>query len=84
MSVLYVFLTCFTIFVAPCCVDGWTHRGIGKDNIGEDEDYIPGNDDDYDGQEVAEPSDSGIPDSKNEVTMNTIGDAIANALVSGA
>jgi hypothetical protein len=49
----------------------------------DDEDYMPDNEDDNEGQEVSQPYEDDIPESENEVTMNTIRDNIANALVSG-
>jgi hypothetical protein len=51
------------------------------DKCDEDEEYMPDNEDD-EGQEEAQPSDDDVPKA-NEVTMNTIRDNIANALVSG-
>jgi hypothetical protein len=53
------------------------------DKCDDDEDYMPNNEDDNAGQEVAEPYEDGIPESENEVSMNTIRDNIANAWVSG-
>jgi hypothetical protein len=52
------------------------------DKCDEDEEYMPDNEDD-EGQEEAQPSDDDIPEEANEVTMNTIRDNIANALVTG-
>jgi hypothetical protein len=49
----------------------------------DDEDYMFDNEDDNEGQEVAQPYEDDIPESENEVSMNTIHDNIANALVSG-
>jgi hypothetical protein len=49
----------------------------------DDEDYMPDNEDDNEGQEVSQPYEDDIPESENEVTMNTSRDNIANALVSG-
>jgi hypothetical protein len=48
----------------------------------EDEDYMPDNKDDNERKEVAQPYEDDIPESENEVTMNTIRDNIANALIS--
>jgi hypothetical protein len=53
------------------------------DKCDDDEDYMPNNEDDNAGQEVAEPYEDDIPESENEVSMNTICDNIANAWVSG-
>jgi hypothetical protein len=44
---------------------------------------MPDNEDDNEGQEVAESYEDDIPESENEVSMNIIRDNIANALVSG-
>jgi hypothetical protein len=52
------------------------------DKCDEDEEYMPDNEDD-EGQEETQPSDDDIPEEANEVTMNTIRDNIANALVTG-
>jgi hypothetical protein len=49
----------------------------------DDEDYMPNNEDDNEGQEVAEPYKDDISELENEVSMNTIRDNIANTLVSG-
>jgi hypothetical protein len=49
----------------------------------EDEDYMPGNEDDNEGQEVAEPYEDDIPESENKIFINTIRGNIANTLVSG-
>jgi hypothetical protein len=51
------------------------------DKCDEDEEYMPDNEDD-EGHEEAQPSDDDVP-KVNEVTMNTIRDNIANALISG-
>jgi hypothetical protein len=53
------------------------------DKCDDDEDYMPDNEDNNAGQEVAEPYEVDIPESENEVSMNTIRDNTANALVSG-
>jgi hypothetical protein len=53
------------------------------DKCDDDEDYMPDNEDDNAGQEVAEPYEDYILESENEVSMNIICDNIANALVSG-
>jgi hypothetical protein len=53
------------------------------DKCDDDEDYMPNNEDDNAGQEVAEPYEDDILESENEVSMNIIRDNIANALVSG-
>jgi hypothetical protein len=47
------------------------------------EDYMPNNEDDNEGQEVADPYEDDISESENEVSMNTIPNNIVNALVSG-
>jgi hypothetical protein len=52
------------------------------DKCYEDENYMPQDEDDNEGQEVAQPIEDDIPE-ENEVSMNTIRDNIANALVSG-
>jgi hypothetical protein len=52
------------------------------DKCDEDENYMPQDEDDNEGQEVAQPIEDDIPE-ENEVSMNTIRDDIANALVSG-
>jgi hypothetical protein len=52
------------------------------DKCDEDENYMPQDEDDNEGQEVAQPIEDDIPE-ENEVSMNTIRDNIANALVSG-
>jgi hypothetical protein len=44
---------------------------------------MPDKEDDNAGQEVVECYDDDIPESENEVFMNTIHDNIANTLVSG-
>jgi hypothetical protein len=41
------------------------------------------NEDDNAGQEVAEPYEDDIPESENEVSINTICDNIANVFVGG-
>jgi hypothetical protein len=51
------------------------------DKCDEDEKYMPDNEDDK-GQKEAQLLDDGVPEEANEVTMNTICDNIANALVS--
>jgi hypothetical protein len=43
---------------------------------------MPQDEDDNEVQEVAQPTEYDIPDEENEVSMNTICDNIANALVS--
>jgi hypothetical protein len=48
----------------------------------EDENYMPQDEDD-EGQEVAQPIDDDILEEDNEVSMNTIRDNISNTLVSG-
>jgi hypothetical protein len=48
-----------------------------------DEDYMRSNEDDSEEQEMAQPYEDDIPESENEVTMNTICDNIVNALISG-
>jgi hypothetical protein len=52
------------------------------DKCDEDEEYMPDNED-VEGQEEAQMLDDDIPEEANEVTMNTIHDNIANAMVSG-
>jgi hypothetical protein len=53
------------------------------DKCDDNEDYMTDNEDDNEGQEVAESYEYDIPVSKNEVSMNTIRDNIANVFVSG-
>jgi hypothetical protein len=53
------------------------------DKCDEDENYMPQDEDDNEGQEVAQPTEDDILEEDNEVSMNTIRDNIANALVSG-
>ena len=48
----------------------------------EDENYMPRDEDDTEEQEVAQPQVDEILEEENEVTMNTVRDNIANALVS--
>jgi hypothetical protein len=57
-------------------------RNEDFDKCDEDENYMPQDEDDNEGQEVAQPIEDDIPE-ENEVSMNTIRDDIANALVSG-
>jgi hypothetical protein len=52
------------------------------DKCDEDENYMPQDEDD-EGQEVAQPIDDDILEEDNEVSMNTIRDNISNTLVSG-
>jgi hypothetical protein len=53
------------------------------DKCDEDENYMAQDEDDKEGQEVAQPTEDDIPEEENEVSMNTIRDNIANDLVSG-
>jgi hypothetical protein len=53
------------------------------DKCHEDEDYMPQDENDNEVQEVAQQTEYDIPDEENEVSMNTIRDNIATALVSG-
>jgi hypothetical protein len=53
------------------------------DKCDEDENYMHQDEDDNEGQEVAQLIEDDIPEEENEVSMNTIHDNIANALVSG-
>jgi hypothetical protein len=53
------------------------------DKCDDNEDYMTDNEDDNEGQEVAESYEYDIPVSENEVSMNTIRDNIANVFVSG-
>jgi hypothetical protein len=53
------------------------------DKCNEDEDYMPQDKDDNEGQEVAQLTEYDILEEENEVPMNTIRDNISNALVSG-
>jgi hypothetical protein len=53
------------------------------DKCNEDEDYMPQDKDDNEGQEVAQLTEYDILEEENEVSMNTIRDNISNALVSG-
>jgi hypothetical protein len=48
----------------------------------EDENYMPRDEDDTEKQEVAQPQVDEILEEENEIIMNTVGDNIANALVS--
>lgn len=50
------------------------------DKCDKDEEYMPNNEDD-ERQEEAQLSDDDIPKEANEITINTIRDNIANALV---
>jgi hypothetical protein len=54
-----------------------------SDKYNDDEDYMRDNEDDNAGQEVVKPYEDDFPESENEVSMNTIRDNIANALISG-
>jgi hypothetical protein len=53
------------------------------DKCNEDEDYMPQDKDDNEGQEVSQLTEYDILEEENEVSMNTIRDNISNALVSG-
>jgi hypothetical protein len=53
------------------------------DKCDEDENYMPQDKDENEGQEVAQPIEDDIPEEENEVSMNTICDNIANTLFSG-
>jgi hypothetical protein len=52
------------------------------DKCDEDENYMPRDEDDTEEQEVAQPEVDEILEEENEVTMNTVRDNIANALIS--
>jgi hypothetical protein len=58
-------------------------RDKNFDKCDEDENYMPQDEDDNEGQEVAQPTEDDIAEEDNEVFMNTIRDNITNALVSG-
>ena len=50
------------------------------DKCDEDEDYMPENENNNDGQQVGSHGDD-IPEEENEVSMNNIRDNIANGLI---
>jgi hypothetical protein len=75
------------VIIAYMALHNFIHHselGDGEfDKCDDNEDYMPDNEDDNAGQEVVEPYEHDIPELENEVSMKTIRDNIANALVSG-
>jgi hypothetical protein len=75
------------IIIACMALHNFIHdiplRDEDFDKCDEDEDYMPQDENDNEVQEVAQQTEYGILDEKNEVSMSTIRDNIANALVSG-
>jgi hypothetical protein len=75
------------IIIASMVLHNFIHdselRDEEFDKCDDDKDYMPDKEDDNVGQEVVECYDDDIPESENEVFMNTVRDNIANTLVSG-